>query len=77
MKKAHMLRDGKHITCKKDSAKKGKNLSWDISIPNADICITCFNHWSKSGDHFMACIDHPYLVKITALEMSKVNMLSV
>jgi len=77
MKKAHMLIDNKHIACSTGAYKKGQNISWDISSPQLPICKTCFNYYSKSGDYFMSCIDHPWLVNIVSIEMSKVNMMSV
>ena len=74
MKIAHLIRDDGSCACK---GKKGGSLNWDISEPNAPICKTCFNYFSKSGDHVMACIDNPWLENITVMEMSRVKMMSV
>jgi hypothetical protein len=77
MKTAHMLVDGKYEACSKDAYKKGRNLSWDVSNPKASICKTCFNCYSKSGEYSNSCFDRPWLVDITVIEMSKINMMSV
>lgn len=74
MKVAHLIGDDKSIACKK---MRRSRIYWDVSIPDAPICKTCFNYYSKSGDYFMACIDHPFLVDITSIQMSKINMMSV